>query len=54
MAGVLGSTLALIAIMWETANEYRKLGVSYLTVSIDAYIFLLGGVAPMVARLRAS
>lgn len=36
----------------EAANEYRKLGVSYLTVSIDAYIFLSAARA-MVSRLRA-
>jgi 4-hydroxy-2-oxoheptanedioate aldolase len=36
----------------ETAYEYRKLGVAYLTVSIDAYIFL-SAARSMVSRLRA-
>ncbi len=36
----------------ETALEYKKLGVSYLTVSIDAGIFLAGA-RSLVAKLRA-
>jgi 4-hydroxy-2-oxoheptanedioate aldolase len=36
----------------ETALQYRELGVSYLTVSIDAYIFLSGARA-MISKLRA-
>jgi 4-hydroxy-2-oxoheptanedioate aldolase len=35
----------------ETANEYRALGVSYLTVSIDAGIFLAGAQA-LMSRLK--
>jgi len=36
----------------ETALEYRKLGISYLTVSLDANIFLLGA-RSVVSKLRA-
>lgn len=35
----------------ETAMEYLELGVSYLTLSIDAHIFLSGARA-MIARLK--
>ena len=37
----------------ETAIEYRNLGISYLTVSIDAHIFL-SGARSLVSGLKAS
>ena len=36
----------------ETANEYRALGVSYLTVSIDASMFLAGA-QTLISKLKA-
>lgn len=36
----------------EVANEYRQVGVSYLTVSIDAGMFLAGAQA-LMAKLRS-
>jgi len=35
----------------ESAKEYLALGVSYLAVSIDAYIFL-SGARSIVSKLR--
>ena len=51
MARKVGKRIGTFCDDAETANEYRKLGVSYLTVSIDAHIFLAGARA-MVARLK--
>ena len=36
----------------ETAREYRELGISYLTVSLDAHIFL-SGARSIISKLKA-
>jgi 4-hydroxy-2-oxoheptanedioate aldolase len=51
MATRLGKRLGTYCDDAESANEYRELGVSYLTVNIDAGMFLAGAQG-LMAKLR--
>ncbi len=53
LAGKAGKKIGTYCDDVETAQEYRKLGVSYLAVGIDAGIFL-SGARSLVSRLRAT
>jgi len=51
LAGQLGKRIGTYCDDVETAIEYRDAGVSYLTVSIDAYIFL-SSARSIIAKLK--